>query len=151
MADKAVPPARWYRARWFWYSILCMVCFAAFVFVAELGTREIPDRTMYFLFIWGALPVGLVLLATRKFRVEKSGKGIGFSLTFGILGGIGQWLYFIALEDPMANTAVIAVLTGLYSMITVVLAVIFLRERLNRRQVAGLAFAVAAILIFSLT
>jgi EamA domain-containing membrane protein RarD len=42
------------------------------------------------------------------------------------------------------------VLTSLYPIVTVVLAVIFLRERLTKLQMAGLGFAVIALVIFSL-
>ncbi len=43
----------------------------------------------------------------------------------------------------------ISALTGLYPMVTVVLAVLLLRERLQAVQVMGLGFAAAAIVIFA--
>jgi EamA domain-containing membrane protein RarD len=45
---------------------------------------------------------------------------------------------------------VITVTTSLYPMITVVLALLFLRERLTKMQTLGLGLAVAAIVLFSL-
>jgi EamA domain-containing membrane protein RarD len=38
----------------------------------------------------------------------------------------------------------------MYPMVTVVLAVLILRERLNRFQMMGILFAIAAMVIFSL-
>jgi drug/metabolite transporter (DMT)-like permease len=38
----------------------------------------------------------------------------------------------------------------MYPMVTVVLAVLILRERLNRYQSLGILFAIAAMVIFSL-
>jgi len=138
-------------ARWFWESVGCLSCFAAWAIVSRLGGREgIPDRTMYWLFIWGALPVGLVLLGFRGFKLEGSGKGIAAALTFGTLGGLGQWMYLTAYEKGPTETAAIAVVSGLYSMVTVVLAVIFLRERIGFLQVVGIAAALAAVTILSL-
>jgi len=57
--------------------------------------------------------------------------------------------FFAALRSG-GNTSVVTTATGLYPMITVLLAVLVLRERLTAVQVVGLAFAAAAIIIFSL-
>ncbi|MCI0537054.1 MAG: DMT family transporter [Verrucomicrobiales bacterium] len=138
-----------FSAKWFLYSLLCVLCFGGFLIASKFGSREIPERTMYYLFTWGALPVGLALLANRRLKMEKSVKGISYSLIFGFLGGVGQLALFSAFRSG-GNTAVISITTGLYSMVTVVLAVLFLRERLNLLQIVGLAFAAAAIVIFSL-
>jgi len=138
------------KARWLWYSVLCLLCFAAFLLVSKLGLKEgLPDATMFFLFIWGSLPVALALFASRRFRLEKSLRGAAHGTMIGLLGGAGQLAILIALAVPGGNTSVISALTGLYPMVTVVLAVLFLRERLIAIQVIGLAFATAAIVIFA--
>ena len=104
---------------------------------------------MQYLFNWGGLPVGLIFLALRRFRIEKSFKGITFGLIVGVLSALGQLALFGAYNGP-ANTSVVTVLTSLYPIVTVILAVIFLRERLTRTQIAGIGFAVIAMVIFSL-
>jgi transporter family protein len=137
------------QARWFWCCIFCLACYVPWIFFSKLGGNEIPPRTMQYLFNWGGLPVGLVFLALRRFRIEKSFKGIAFGLIVGVLSGLGQLALFAAYNGP-ANTSVVTVLTSLYPIVTVVLAVIFLRERLTKTQIAGLGFAVIALVIFSL-
>lgn len=138
-------------SRWFWYSILCLFCFAGYAIVSKLGTQKgVPDDTLYWLFIWGALPVGLLLLACRRFRLERSARGIGSALAFGTLGGLGQWMVLRALKEGPGESAVIFVVTGLYSMVTVLLAVLFLREKLALVQVAGILFALGAVVVLSL-
>jgi len=149
-------PARapWLSAlasRWFWESILCLLCFAGYAVVSTYGTMAgVPDATLYWLFIWGALPVGLVLLAARRFRLERSAKGIGSALAFGTLGGLGQWMILRALAAGPAERAVIFVVTGLYSLVTVVLAFLFLRERLSLLQALGVGAALVAVTVLSL-
>ena len=138
------------KARWFWYSTLCLLCFAGYLLVSKLGLKEgVPDATMYFLFIWGSLPVALALLAARSFRVEKSFQGISYGIMIGILGGAGQLAILNALAVPGGNTSVISAVTGLYPMVTVVLAIFLLRERLTAIQSLGLGLAAAAIVIFA--
>jgi hypothetical protein len=50
------------KARWFWYSNLCVLCWGGWALLSRLGSREIPPQTMQFLFTIGTLPVGLALL-----------------------------------------------------------------------------------------
>jgi transporter family protein len=104
---------------------------------------------MQFLFTVGALPVGIALLMARRFELEKSVKGISYAVLNGILAGIGGLTLFAAYHTN-GSTSVITAATALYPMITVVLAVLILRERLTTVQILGLAFAGAAFVLFSL-
>jgi len=137
------------KARWFWYSILCVLCWGGWALLSKLGSREIPPETMQFLFTVGALPVGIALLLARRFKLEKSKKGIFYAVLNGILSGVGGLTLFAAYHTN-GNTSLITVATSLYPTITVVLAVLILRERLTATQALGLAFAGAAIVLFSL-
>ena len=137
------------KTRWFWYSILCVLCWGMWALLSKLGSREIPPETMQFLFTVGALPVGIALLLARRGNLEKSKKGISYAVLNGILSGVGGLTLFAAYHTN-GNTSLITVATSLYPMITVVLAVLILRERLTATQALGLAFAGAAIVLFSL-
>ena len=138
-----------FKTRWFWGSILCVFCWAGWALFSKLGSREIPPDTMQFLFTVGTLPVGIALLIFRRGKLEKSAKGISYAVLNGILSGIGGLTLFAAYHTN-GNTSLITVATALYPMITVVLALLILRERLSAVQVLGLAFAGAAIVLFSL-
>ncbi len=92
--------------------------------------------------------MGLVLLARRRMRMEKDTKGIAYSIANGVLSGVGSWALFAAYRKG-GNAAVITTVTAMYPLITVVLAVSILRERLTRLHIMGLGFAVAAFVIFS--
>ena len=137
------------KAKWFWYSVLCVLCWGGWVLSSKLGTNEIPAGTMQFVFAFGFIPVALLVLVLKRVRFEKSVKGISYSLGNGILAGIGGLTLFAAYRSG-GNTSVITAATALYPLITVILAILILRERLNWLQVVGLGFAVAAIIIFSL-
>jgi drug/metabolite transporter (DMT)-like permease len=137
------------RARWFWCCIFCLACYVPWIFFSKLGGNEIPPRTMQYLFNWGGLPVGVLFLALRRFRMEKNFKGISYGLIVGLLSALGQLALFGAYHGS-ANTSVVTVITSLFPLVTVILAVIFLRERLTRTQVAGIGFAIVAIAIFSI-
>jgi bacterial/archaeal transporter family protein len=137
------------KARWFWYSIACVFCWGGWAFCSKLGSREIPAETMQFLFTVGTLPVSLALLIARRCKLEKSAKGISYGVLNGVLSGIGGLALFAAYHTN-GNTSLITAATALYPMITVVLAVLILREKLQGIQILGLAFAAIAIVIFSI-
>lgn len=137
------------KTRWFWFSVLCVVCWGLWALFAKVGSADIPAATMEFLFPFGCLPVLLVLLVRRRFRLERSVKGTFYGLIMGILGGIGGLALFAAYRTG-GNTPVITTATSMYPLITVVLAMVILRERLTWLQWLGLAFAIAAFAIFSI-
>ena len=137
------------RARWFWYSMLCVLCWGGWALLSKLGSREIPPETMQFLFTIGALPVCMALLIGRRFKLEKSPKGIFYAVLNGVLAGVGGLALFAAYRTN-GNTSLITSATALYPVITVLLAVMVLRERFRPVQVVGLVFAVIAFVIFSL-
>jgi transporter family protein len=137
------------KLRWFWYSVLCVFCWGGWALLSKLGSRQIPPETMQFLFTVGALPVGIALLMARRFKLEKSVKGISYAVLNGILAGVGGLTLFAAYHTN-GSTSVITAATALYPMITVALAVLILRERLTTVQILGLAFAGAAFVLFSL-
>jgi uncharacterized membrane protein len=103
---------------------------------------------MQFLFTFGFIPVAILVLVLNPLKFNKSLKGISYSIGNGVLSGIGGLALFAAYRRG-GNTSVITVATGLYPLITVILAVMVLRERLTWMQVLGLGFAALAFIIFS--
>jgi transporter family protein len=136
------------KSRWFAYSILCVICWGAWALLAKLGSREISAEGSQFLFAWGAVPVAVLLLAARRWKLENNLPGIGYSVANGILSGVGGWALFAAYRTG-GNTSIITTVTAMYPLISVMLAVAVLRERLTRLHVLGLAFAAVAFVIFS--
>ena len=137
------------KARWFWYSMACVLCWGGWALLSKLGSREIPPETMQFLFTVGTVPVCIALLIARRFKLEKSPKGISYAVLNGVLAGVGGLALFAAYHTN-SNTSLVTAATALYPMVTVVLAILILRERFRPIQALGLVFAAVAIVIFSL-
>ena len=116
--------------------------------LSKLGSNEIPAKGMQFLFTLGSIPIVLIVLARRGFKLERSRKGIIYGLTAGVFSAAGSLGFFAAFRSG-GNASVITTATGMYPVVTVLLALIFLRERLTRVQVVGLGFATVAFFIFS--
>jgi bacterial/archaeal transporter family protein len=137
-----------FNKKWFWYSILCMICWGGWTIFGKIASRDIPAMTLQFLFPFGCLPIVVPLMFSRQFTLEKNWKGISCGVANGVLAGVGGLALFAAYRTG-GNTAVITTATAMYPLITVALAVAFLREKLTFLQMLGLGFAAAAFVIFA--
>jgi transporter family protein len=90
----------------------------------------------------------MALLVARRFKLENSPKGIFYAVLNGVLAGVGGLTLFAAYHTN-GNTSLITAASALYPMVTVLLALTILRERLRIIQVVGLGFAAIALVIFS--
>ena len=74
---------------------------------------------------------------------------VGFAIAGGVLNGLGALTSFRALESGGKASVVIS-LISLYPLLTVVLAVVLLHERLTWTQAAGAILAIAAAIMLSI-
>jgi bacterial/archaeal transporter family protein len=140
---------RTFRTKWFLYSMAAVLSWSCWTFSAKFGSEQLPPNAEQFMAAFGFLLVGVVFLVAMRFRLDFNPKGAAYGVLAGLLLAIGTIALFAAYRTG-ANTAVITTATGLYPMVTIVLAIIFLKERLSRLQLLGVLFAVAALVIFSL-
>ena len=137
------------RTKWFWYAMASSLCWTGWAFTAKLGSREIPPAGMEFVSAFGFLLVSLGVLRGKPAKRGHSRRGQCYALISGILLALGGICLYGAYRTGY-NASMITAVTSLYPMVTVLCAVWFLRERLNRTQVLGLLFAIAAMSILSL-
>jgi drug/metabolite transporter (DMT)-like permease len=74
--------------------------------------------------------------------------GIALAFGSGVVSSIGNIPYYAALGG--GNAATVVPLAALYPLVTVLLAVVLLKERLNRVQLFGVALSLVAIYLFNL-
>lgn len=94
------------------------------------------------------LPVALIVLATLKFRPDLHPKGVLLATLTGVLGILGALFYLIAVRRGQAS--LVASFTAVYPALTIVLAMLFLGERLVLRQWLGVGLALVAMLLVAL-
>src|SRR5258708_6345989 len=103
---------------------------------------------MQILFTLGMLPIAIGMLLQMRGKLDRDRAGITYGLLCGIATGVGTLGYFAALHDQDAS--VVTPLTGIFPVLTVVLAFVILRERLNKVQMGGMLLALASIAILSI-
>lgn len=133
--------------KWLLYAILALLWWGVFGFLGKVGSDRISPSQMQFFFTIGMLPVGLLCAYRLKFKIAANQRGVVYSLLMGILSALGCLAFFAAMKSGQAS--LIAPATSLYPGLTVALAVLFLKERLNKVQLVGLVVAMVSIVILS--
>jgi transporter family protein len=134
-------------SRWLIYALLCILAWGTWGFVAKLGADRIAPGPLQILATAGTLPLALIAFLQLRMRLEKDARGITYGIANGVLSGIGLLAYYAAVSR--GKVSVVGPVTSLFPLLTVALAFIFLRERLNRVQIAGVVLSLIAIAIFS--
>jgi uncharacterized membrane protein len=135
--------------RWLTYSLITIALFGLWGFVSTVITKNVAPLTVQVLSTIGLLPVALVLIFSQNLRKGTNfTRGILLATATGAIGGTGNIAFYKALQIA-GEGSVIVPLTGMYPLVTVVLARFFLKERFNRTQTAGIGLALIAIYCFS--
>lgn len=134
---------------WLGYSLLAILFWGIWGVQSKLFLGHGNVYTAQVLATAGlALPAALALGSDKRFAGSDRRRGLLYALLTGLLGGVGNITFYMALVRGKAS--IVVPLTTLSPLVTVLLAVLVLRERINRRQWAGIAMAMAAIYLLSL-
>jgi transporter family protein len=139
---------RWHFPVWVWYALLCIFWWGLWGFLSKIGSDTASPLQMQILFTLGMLPVALTMLVQLRGKLDRNRGGIAYGLLCGVATGVGTIGYYAALRDQ--KVSVVAPVTGLFPVLTVVLAFVVLHERLNKVQMGGMLLALASIVILSI-
>jgi transporter family protein len=138
---------------WLFWSLATVVLWGTWGLVSKIASDGVDAYVNQLLFTAGILP----LLVFVGWTVRKSGAadnregrgaGVFWAFLTGILGGAGNMAYFQAMVKG-GKASVVTPVTALFPMVTVLLALIFLKERLGRVQWVGLGLAFVAIYLLN--
>ena len=132
---------------WLGYSLSALLCWGIVGLTQKLTTNRISaDRAI----IWCTLGSFLSLpwfWVHARFS-NTSAVFIALGLGAGFAARLGEWLLFACLRRG-AQASVAIPLTATYPLLTLILAVTFLRERLAALQWLGIVLALAAGVLMS--
>jgi drug/metabolite transporter (DMT)-like permease len=135
--------------QWLRYSMLAMLAYGVWGAVSSLASQDVSPLTLQIVSTIGLFPVALVLAFSKNIHhsVNRT-RGILLAMATGVLGGTGNLTLYQALRLG-GEASVVFPLTGMYPLVTIILARLLLKERLNRIQGLGIALALVAIYLFS--
>ena len=134
---------------WLIWGLAALIAWGLWAILPSFMDGSVRAGQVQALSTIGVIPVMVVLGLSRKPPSPGSSrKGALLALTGGALGSLGNVPYYEALSRG-GNAATVIPLTALYPLVTVLLAVIYLKEKLNRVQVAGILTSLAAIYLLN--
>jgi len=136
---------------WVFWTAAAVVSWGVWAVIAKMIGDRLTGGQSQALSTVGMVPVVLAFLWFKDVAPRPGRwKGVGYALTAGAVSGLGNVPYYdLFARGGTAATAVS--LTALYPIVTIALAAVFLRERVNRIQAVGLALALAAIYLFNVS
>lgn len=132
---------------WLPAALAALVCFGLWGFFPKLAVVWLDPRSALVYQTLGGLLVGLLVLASLKFTPAFHPRGVLFAVLTGLAGVVGTLCFFAA--AARGRISLVVSVTALYPLLTILLAALFLKEPLTARHLAGMACAVAAILLLS--
>lgn len=138
---------------WLLWSLATIALWGTWGLVSKVASAGVDAYVNQLLYTAGLAPI-LVFVAwkvhKRSAGEKRDGRksGVFWAFLTGILGGVGNIAFFQALVMG-GKASVVAPVTALFPIVTVLLALIFLKERLGRTQWVGLALAFVAIYLLS--
>jgi bacterial/archaeal transporter family protein len=135
--------------QWLLFSIAALVLWGITGVTQKLSTNRISSERSFLWFCWAMMALSAAVLVFAPPHSRLGTLAVVCSITGGALNGLGAWTSFRALESGGKASIVIS-LISLYPLLTVLLAVLLLGERLTIRQTAGAIVAIAAAILLSL-
>jgi transporter family protein len=134
---------------WIGFAILALVLWGITGVTQKLSTNRISSERSFLWFCWAmvALSVGLLIAVRPSWGIGTT--VLLCSLAGGALNGLGAWTSFRALESGGKASIVIS-LISLFPLLTILLAVALLHEKLTLMQAAGAVVAILAAILLSL-
>jgi uncharacterized membrane protein len=138
--------------RWLIYCFLTIVCFGVWaVTFKPLQGQGVSAGQSQALCTVGILPVMLLLAASPGWRAGgRTLRGSFWPFVAGVLVGVGNLAYFLA-QDAGAKATTAVSLSMLYPAATVVLALLFLKEKVRGVQALGIAASLGAIYLLNVS
>lgn len=135
------------------YLVLSLVAFVAYSLVApvmKIAMESIPSTMAVFLsnFVMLVFVGGVLVYRGIPVRPYLNHPKTPYIAGWGITLAVGLLAYYRALE--LGPVSVVVPIYGLFIALSSVIGIVFLEESLTARKVAGIGFAVLAIVLMSL-
>jgi transporter family protein len=127
---------------WLLYAGATLVAWGVWGFFSKLASNFArPRQTLLFQAV-GVLTFGLVVLSLERFHIEWSPQGFGWSAAAGFVNFVGFLAFFAAVEKGKVSTVI--AMSSLYPVVTILLSILLLDEKISSREGLGIACALLA-------
>jgi bacterial/archaeal transporter family protein len=127
---------------WYFYAVMTVVTWGLWGVFSKLASNYTKPRQALLFQTVGVIVFALLVLVLENFKIEWNLAGFSWAALGGFFAFVGFLSFFAALEKGSASTVV--TLSALYPLVTILISIAFLHERLTTRQGVGIALALVA-------
>jgi drug/metabolite transporter (DMT)-like permease len=131
---------------WLLYTIAAIVLWGVYGIAFGIAATLLSPLTAQVVTSIGLLAPALLLIRS-VWRERRQTCGLWMGMASGICGAIGNLALLAALGT--GRPAIVVPVSALYPLVTVIIAVVFMRERARMSQVIGIVLAVIAVVLLS--
>jgi drug/metabolite transporter (DMT)-like permease len=133
---------------WLVYALVTTIFWGIWGAFIEIPEKSgFPATLGYIMWSFTMIPCAVLAMIKIKCSLDHDLKSIALGSSIGLLGAGGQLLLFLALRQGPAY--IIFPFISLYPVFTIILSVVFLKERTHLRQWIGIFLALVAIYFLS--
>lgn len=132
---------------WYVYAVLTVITWGLWGLCSKIAANYAKPRQALLFQTVGIIVFALIVLALEKFKIEWHPVGFTWAALGGFLAFVGFLTFFAALDQGKASTVV--TLSALYPLVTILLSIGFLHEKLTTRQGIGILLALAASMLLA--
>lgn len=144
------------QTSWFALSLGALATWGVWGIFGKIASGYMDGRSLFFYQLVTGLVVVFIAFAITGFRPTLMAEapatglnpGIKWAIATGVVSALGQILYFSALGKGKAS--IVVLMTGLYPVVTVLLAFLILRESITLTQGAGILLAILSMTLLAL-
>jgi transporter family protein len=123
-------------------GLVALIIFGLSVITIKCGTRHISDELSTIFYTVGYILLAIVIVGAGSVEWNLSWKNWGLGILIGLLMATATLTVFVAYRWGKAS--IVAPVTALYPLVTVVLAALILKERFDLVKVATIILALTA-------
>ena len=133
---------------WLIYAMTVTILWGVWGALIEIPEKAgFPATLGYSVWALTMIPVSLIALKKVKWQLNFDKKSILYGMLAGLLGSGGQLILFQTLRIGPAY--IVFPIISLYPVVTIILSIIFLKERASKKAWIGIVLALIAILLLS--
>jgi drug/metabolite transporter (DMT)-like permease len=134
---------------WMLYSLGAMVCWGVFSATQKVSTNHVSAELSYLAWCAAFVPIALWIVATKPLNWDMSAAMVWSGLAAGALNGFGVIAAFAAYRYEGKAAIVTPLAAAVQPLVTVVLALLFLGERVGLPETGGIILAIIAAIALS--
>ena len=132
---------------WLFPAFGAFVLWGFWSFIPKITTKYISPKSAILFEVLGGIILAVIVLISLKFKPDIHPKGVLLAISTGIIGFAGALCFlYAALKGPIS---LVALVSALYPIIAIVLAMFFLNETITIKQGLGIVLGLAAIVLLA--